>query len=282
MHYLQELPLALFTLMSQMAVGIVLCGWGMIKLSPAGQGQNLLRRQSFLALILLAVAAFISLAHTGSPLHGPFTLLGIGSSWLSREIATLGLVGLALLWLAWLCRKGEQDPKEGQASALVVIFGLGLIFVVNKVYNQPSIPGWNNAGVLPLFLATALILGAAWNLFIISLSSERSPAAINLGLFWLVLGYVLMAIGIPLALSFLQGAINPHSFSFPPECLPSGHALHAALSGLGLLFLLLSGLRVACGKGLSSSLNLLAFLLLLCGELVGRMVFYLSYVRLGM
>lgn len=282
MHYLQELPLAFFTLMTQMAVGIVLVGRFMAFFTSDPKTLAVLRRQNIVSLILVAVAAFISLAHTGTPLHGPFTLLGIGSSWLSREIAVLGLTGAAMLWLAWMSLKKERNPREGLASALVVIFGLLLVYTVSQVYNRSFIPGWNTPGVLPLFLGSAFMLGAAWNLMSISFAGGKESAVANSALLWVVLGYAAMALGIPLAMSSLLVAGNPSTYAMAQNQLPCAHALHAAVSGIGLMVLVCSGLRAASGKGLNPLLGIAGFVILFAGELVGRMVFYLSYFRLGM
>lgn len=282
MNYLQEFPLALFTLLTQMAVGIVLTGRCMSALSGEGGSRTMLRKQSLPALIFLAVGAVVSLAHTGTPLYGPYTILGIGSSWLSREIASLGLVGASMLWLAWLSLKTEVSSRERPAAALVIAFGLLMIFTVSQVYSRPTMPGWNNHGIFPLFLGSAFMLGAAWNMMSLSLLKPGDHSGVNAGIIWAFVGYAAMAIGIPLAMASLGSDANSGTFVIPQSCLPSSHALHAAVSALGLLVLVTAGLRSAMGKGLSPLLGVSGFLILAVGEIFGRMVFYLSYSRLGM
>ena len=109
MEYLQEFPLVFFTLLVQMAVGMVLVGKCVLGNEADRALREGVRRQNVAALLLFAVAVVISFVHLGTPLHAPFTLLHVMQSWLSREILMIGLVGLALLWLL------------GAAAALTIV-----------------------------------------------------------------------------------------------------------------------------------------------------------------
>lgn len=286
MQYVQEWPLVLFTLLVQLSVGIILVGQCILRCSLHEATGERVRRQSLVALALFAVAMLISLGHTGTPLHGPFTLLHVGSSWLSREIAMLGVTGLALLWLAWLRFKKPPSAKERPVAAVAVAAGLILIFAMSKVYTQKSIPGWNTPGVVPLFLSSAFMLGALWHGMVLSVAGaafkdDHACAARPIA-FWALAGLVLMAAGLPLALPDNALPLNTATMLLPHECLAWAHAAHALLSGLGVLFMVVAALRAPGGATPCGALAIFAFALLFTGELLGRLVFYLSYSRLGM
>ncbi|MDR2504308.1 MAG: dimethyl sulfoxide reductase anchor subunit [Deltaproteobacteria bacterium] len=276
--YTQELPLVFFTLLAQLAVGIILVGqWAV----PASQ-RALARRQTPAALVFLAVAALLSIAHTGTPLHGPFTLFNLGSSWLSREIFLLCLTGLCLLLLAFKRRKADAAPQEDACALAVILTGLLLILVMGLVYNQKTIPGWNHLGVFPAFFGAALMLGSLWHGLI--LARAKAPAeALNGPIICAVIGLGLTAASLPLSMPDMALAgLNPATLIIPYDCLGWSHALHALASGTGVCLLILAALRARPQNAPCPCLALAAFVLLAAGEIFGRWVFYLSYSRLGM
>lgn len=108
MEYLQEFPLVFFTLLVQMAVGMVLVGKCVLGNEADRALREGVRRQNVAALLLFAVAVIISFVHLGTPLHAPFTLLHVTQSWLSREILMIGLMGLACCGWCWLGAKSMR------------------------------------------------------------------------------------------------------------------------------------------------------------------------------
>lgn len=283
LHYLQEMPLVAFTLLAQLAVGIVLAGQCVMVCGPAKHAGALARKQTLFAFVFFVFAALISLGHTGTPLHSPFTILHIASSWLSREIAAVGATGFFLLLLA-ICRlKAQPSGKEGLLSALVIIAGLVLCFVMSNIYNRPFMPGWNNFSILPSFLASLFMLGAAWQLMVISIKMGKEAAGAAKPLaFWAVLGFIVLAASLPLAVPDAALPANPVTLEIPYRCIGWSLALHGLVSGLGVLLIVIASLRSCSGYGLGAILTVPAFILLVLGEVFGRLVFYLSYSRLGM
>jgi len=168
-----ELPLVLFTTLSQMAVGMTLlfglsavCAceaaetpanprWltaiGMQWLPPAGL-------QWLIAAGILAVALLASLAHVSYPFEAPRTIVSLSTSWLSREVLVFGLL-VALMGLTGLLGAARWFVL---ASAMV---GLLALFVQSMVYSPPSYPAISNGLTFLNFLVTAISLGAgaaAW------------------------------------------------------------------------------------------------------------------------
>ncbi|WP_291331253.1 DmsC/YnfH family molybdoenzyme membrane anchor subunit [Desulfovibrio sp.] len=283
MEYLQEFPLVFFTLLVQMAVGMVLVGKCVLGNEADRALREGVRRQNVAALLLFAVAGGISFVHLGTPLHAPFTLLHVAQSWLSREILMVGVVGLALLWLVLVGRKKQAVEAEKKAMVLAGLCGIVLLFTMSCVYNQGTMPGWQNWGVFTAFLASMSLLGASWHAVVLSMRKEGAPVrALGPCLVWAVLGLVLMAVSLPLAMPEQSYLVNPVSRLLPPACIAGSHGLHALVSGLGVVLLALGAARGMQGKGLKPALTVAAFILIVLGEVFGRLVFYLSYSRLGM
>ena len=283
MEYLQEFPLVFFTLLVQMAVGMVLVGKCVLGNEADRALREGVRRQNVAALLLFAVAVIISFVHLGTPLHAPFTLLHVTQSWLSREILMIGLMGLALLWLVVVGRKNHALEGEKKAMIVAGLCGIALLFVMSCVYNQATMPGWRNWGVFTAFLASMCLLGGSWHGVVLSLRKEGAPVrALGPCLVWAVLGLVLMAVSLPLAMPEQSAFVNPGSRLLPPACIAWSHGLHALASGLGVVLLALAAARGMQGKGFRPALTVPAFLLIVLGEVFGRLVFYLSYSRLGM
>ena len=283
MEYLQEFPLVFFTLLVQMAVGMVLVGKCVLGNEADRALREGVRRQNVTALLLFAVAVVISFVHLGTPLHAPFTLLHVTQSWLSREILMVGVVGLALLWLVVVGRKKQAVESEKKAMILAGLCGIALLFVMSCVYNQATMPGWRNWGVFSAFLASMCMLGASWHAVALSLRSDAAPVrALGPCLVWAVLGLVLMAVSLPLAMPEPSYLVNPGSRLLPQTCIAWSLGLHALASGLGVVLLALAAARGMQGRGFRPALTVPAFILIVLGEGFGRLVFYLSYSRLGM
>lgn len=283
MQYLQEFPLVFFTLLVQMAVGTVLVGKCVLGNDADRALREGVRRQNVTALLLFAVAVVLSFVHLGTPLHAPFTLLHVMQSWLSREILMIGVVGLALLWLVLVGRKKQAVEGEKKAMVLAGLCGIALLFAMSCVYNQATMPGWHSWGVFIAFLASMCLLGASWHGVVLSLRKEGAPVrALGPCLVWAVLGLVLMAASLPLAMPEQSYLVNPGSRLLPVACIAWSHGLHALGTGLGVVLLALGVARGMQGKGLKPALAVAAFILIALGEVFGRLVFYLSYSRLGM
>jgi anaerobic dimethyl sulfoxide reductase subunit C (anchor subunit) len=287
MGYLQDLPLALFTLLAQLAVGITLVGACITRSRCDQPIQARVRLQSLFALAFFAVAALISLGHTGTPLHGPYTILNFDSSWLSREIAMTLLTGLTLLWLAWL--RFRKPPSRGECVATLLALAAGgiLIYSMSCVYNQPLMPGWHSIGVFPSFLASTFLLGAAWHGVALSINNDSLlPGSIQAAspvLVVLLLGLTLMGACLPLGLTDRSvDSLNASIIAIPYNSLMWSQSLHGLITGLGALLLGVETVRASRGRGFGAGMCAAALTLVAVGELFGRLVFYLSYSRLGM
>lgn len=148
-----ELPLVLFTILSQTAVGITLLS-GLRRWSLAGGAGEDDRRQWLAAAGLLALGLVASLFHLGHPLDSLAALKHLSSSWLSREALVFALLA-GLMFLA--SRRGL--PRG--IVRLTVAGGLLGLFVQGMTYAPPSFPAINNVLPFAFFVVSAVTLGAS-------------------------------------------------------------------------------------------------------------------------
>jgi anaerobic dimethyl sulfoxide reductase subunit B len=140
---LDELPLIIFTLCTQMAVGISLFSFF--------SGPFSLPILLLMLGGLIGLGGLASILHLGNPLNAWRVLNHLKKSSLSREILMYGLFGAS--WLAcWLL--------PGMGKLPLVVFGVGLIYYMSQVYRIKAIPAWNTWRTPLSFFLSAGVLGA--------------------------------------------------------------------------------------------------------------------------
>jgi DMSO reductase anchor subunit len=148
-----ELPLVVFTVLSQLAIGLalmdVLRTTGIWSVSPPA-----LRRQWLVASAVMALGLLVSLTHLGNPLGAPRAITHLSTAWLSREVL---LFGLLVILMGATALKGASRPLVWMSASV----GLAGLVVQGMVYSPPAFPALNNAVPFALFLITAATLGAA-------------------------------------------------------------------------------------------------------------------------
>ena len=159
-----SLSLVIFTLLGQASAGMVLL-LPFFADPETGRG----RIAGGVALALLCAGALFSLGHLSDPWVSFYTITNAGTSWLSREIWFVGLLGAATL--AWLV------TRRAWIRWLAALVGLGLVYVMSRVYTLPTVPFWNSAATFWTFLASGLLTGAATLLFLNGLAARRDPEA---------------------------------------------------------------------------------------------------------
>jgi len=147
-----ELPLVVFTVLSQAAIGLTLL---QAVRTASGEAAADARSPWRLAAGLMAAALAGSLFHLGHPLDAPAALKHLGTAWLSREVLFAGLFVCATIYAA-LVRGG--GAVVWAASAL----GLGVILSAGMTYAPPALPALNNALPAVFFLLSAVILGSGF------------------------------------------------------------------------------------------------------------------------
>ncbi|MFZ5817778.1 MAG: DmsC/YnfH family molybdoenzyme membrane anchor subunit [Bacillota bacterium] len=274
--------LSLFTVLSEAAVGLVLL-YGLLGLTQAARSQpEEFRRLGQTALLTASVTTLfsmvISLEHLGWPLFAFRAIGALGSSWLSWEVLLTGLfaLGAALLWWG-----GRQSPLPLWGFGSLSLVGLSAVYSSGMIYTLPSVPA--NAGGFPvlLFLAATLLTGGAALLLLLALT----PAGRRLAPSWLI-PLALLTVGAILLTALLTFAFAGAAASGLPEAraqaaLFQGSSWYLVRMLLGLLLPALLLLWVAWRPKVDRVMLALPVVLVLAGELAGRILFFASTVFMG-
>lgn len=145
-----ELPLVIFTVLSQMSVGITLI-LTLRTLQGKLESKRLYWLVSGLVLAAASVAAILHLAH---PDRAYDALINLQHAWLSREIlgATLYGAAVGVTFLA----KGHKAP-----AVLASVLGIALVAVQGMTYAAPAMVAIANGLTMLLFFITVWVMGCA-------------------------------------------------------------------------------------------------------------------------
>ena len=150
-----ETPLILFTVLSQLSIGLVAMSTIQQLVGPDPEPGRIRSEWMFAcgALLTGMVASVFHLGHPGGMIRATTHL---GTAWLSREALSVGLF-LALVVL------GLVVMREKIRLALIVVtggIGLVVIYCMGMTYSPPSFPALNNVLPFVFFILTAILLGA--------------------------------------------------------------------------------------------------------------------------
>jgi anaerobic dimethyl sulfoxide reductase subunit B (iron-sulfur subunit) len=239
----EDLPLVLFTLLMQMAVGGF---WALMQIYPrlwilpefAMASRQMLR----LIGICISMGMLSSLAHLGTKKRAWRALGNLRKSRLSREILFTGLFGAGWLLttlnsMFWL---GGTVPW----TALTATFGICLVYSMAGVYRLPAVPVWNTWRTNLVFILSALLLGQS----LMALALPEHPNAAG---------------DVIVVLLFLQ-------LLMMWKWLPP-HPLHLIRVGTILAAMILS---ILSSFLLDAWINTLLFLIVVAEEGMGRWSFY--------
>jgi DMSO reductase anchor subunit len=151
-----ETPLVLFTVFSQLSVGIIALSAVRSFAGPEPPPEKI-RFEWFLAGGALLAGMIASVFHLGHPAGMVRALSHLGSAWLSREALSVG-VFLALIAVGVLLMREKTNRGLIAFTAFV---GLLAIFSMGMTYSPPSYPAINNVLPFVFFLITAALLGSS-------------------------------------------------------------------------------------------------------------------------
>jgi anaerobic dimethyl sulfoxide reductase subunit B (iron-sulfur subunit) len=252
----QEIPLVIFSLLVQMAVGAV---WAITALHwLVGDGSPYIQifGVPWLSVgLLMVIGIMASIFHMGRPFSAWRSLSHLRKSWLSREI--LSVLIFSTTWITLTCLWQLQLVSSTNSSILLLILavlGLWIIHSMQNIYRLRSKPGWNTGRTYLEFLLSAIGLGS---LLVATLLQRDLP--------WSLLS-CLVLVSLVAMLTALHATVN---FNNPEHallrCLRTG-VLIASVSGAILYFISPPGFRQVC--------LLFAFSFLLAEEVIGRWQFY--------
>jgi formate dehydrogenase iron-sulfur subunit len=176
-------PLAVMLVLTQLSVGAFVVERFVHDRLSAGADAVFAPLHAVFAMVVGLLAIGGSVSHLGRPLYAYRALLGLRTSWLSREILGFGLfAGLALTHaLATLFPSAPVlsllASHGSLTSGLVAGFGAFGVFCSVMVYHVTRRAYWNMAYSGTKFALTSLVLGLATTLFTMVLADTWSPSA---------------------------------------------------------------------------------------------------------
>lgn len=301
-----EWALIAFTILAQMSVGaFVILGivhfWAM---RHAGvEEANQLSNRALLAIgpvMLLGMLA--SLFHLGNPLNAYLAISNLGTSWLSREILSgvaFAALGGLFAFLQW--RNIGSFPLRNVLAWLAALAGLGLVYAMSRVYMLQAQPAWNTAATLISFFTTAFLLGglAIGAAFVANYAYLQRKRDADLqtqarllrdSLRWIALlsialvGVILVTIPLYVAGLSAGGAAAQATgrLLIGQYGLWFGLRLALAFIGAGVIALFLYRNAAATGREqLLGALAYGAFALVFVAEIIGRYLFYATFVNVS-
>ncbi|OCG21504.1 MULTISPECIES: dimethyl sulfoxide reductase anchor subunit family protein [unclassified Gilliamella] len=271
---MHELPLVFFTVLGQLAAGMVLIS-SLYSLSCCSHSAIAIYKMNLFALIIMAIAMFIASFHLGHPFRALNVIWGIGRSPMSNEIFTFGLLfGMTLVcvlltyffhhnngnkWLliSSLCQRINRIPNlHKMLSFLLTILSLVFVWTIVLTYMLPTVKTWNTYYTAIQMYTSMLVLGGI--------------AAAVLGLYRI--GLILFFIGAIFILLLKIPYLNLMAL-ISPELTAKQHIwmfIQCALLAIALILVILN----ICQSKQSTIIYVLAFIFVLIAELCGRIAFY--------
>ena len=189
-----HLPLAVMLVLTQAAIGTLFFDLVLAKAFPASTGLEV----RWIALLAAALMGFAGLGssvfHLGRPQWAFRAFLGLGTSWMSREIVVFGGFAAALAaalctsaaglldaagWGGWV---GVFAGLDGAARTSALATGLAGLFCSVKIYAVTGRPLWRFDRTALRFGATTVLLGLAVAAFARTLDGRAAGAELALPL----------------------------------------------------------------------------------------------------
>lgn len=163
-----HIPLVVMLVLTQLSVGafgveLLLRGVAGSAATTATQGV-----QALGALLFGLVALAASTLHLGRPLYAFRAVVGLATSWLSREILAFGMFALlASIYSLLVWFRGDAERAVALESLLggaVVTSGLCGVFCSVMIYQCTRRSFWNGTATTFKFVSTMVVLGIAASL----------------------------------------------------------------------------------------------------------------------
>ena len=255
-----ELPLILFTLLTQVAVGMAV--FAALRQWAVVEGATVKTRNEWIAILVLVIlGVFAAFFHLGKPL-GVFRMLtSIGTAWLSREILTFALFGILAAVTFYLVYTKVSNGWMLKVTALV---GLLAVFSTGMAYASVALDAIDNVLPLVFFMLTVFTLGPAVACYFVE---EKSQPLLTSILSPTLLASLVVRFTVPFVWLSGNAVMSASGQNF----------LTSPLHWLHLVALLVGFEIVRRGKSLPSWLPIV----LIIGELLGRIAFFVLVTSSG-
>jgi DMSO reductase anchor subunit len=182
-----HLPLVVMLLLTQLAVGAFVASLALERVFAGSWARtSFIEAMVPLAFAILAIGA--ATFHLGRPRLAFRAVLGLRTSWMSREILAFGLFAktaalYALTFAPWpafpALLRGLSVLVRGREAFAVsaAVFGLGGVFCSAMVYAATGRAQWRGAATSFRFFASTVILGAAGTAVLQGLLSPSGAGA---------------------------------------------------------------------------------------------------------
>jgi anaerobic dimethyl sulfoxide reductase subunit C (anchor subunit) len=298
----REWFLVIFTLLVQMSVGtlVVLIVFQYLTSAriPTEELYSITDSVMDVSLLILALGVIAAIIHLRKPDNAYYSILNIRASWLSRETLiglTFGLALAALSILHWF-QVGSIQLRN-ILEIITFLSGVTLVYAMAKVYMLRTIPTWNSIFTPLSFFTTTLLLGTLtfggiwiWHLPAI-LTTNLNSSLVGTALEWIK---TTAAVLVGLQILWTHRSYRKYAPRNDTQDASSNQNLllyrlvlifRVALGVIGIAFLY-NIIEQLSGEveyiGLRVIPLIIAFLMLLSSEILGRFMFYLSYKRLGL
>jgi formate dehydrogenase iron-sulfur subunit len=254
-------PLILMTVLTQLSVGAFTSIWAL-----QAFGAQLHRTAALVAFLVAVLALTASTLHLGRPIHAARALKMWRRSWLSREVLLFTLFAVAAAAYSTALWFG----LHGTASfgALTVALGISGVGASARLYLVPGRPAWNSPLTIAEFWSTTALLGTCGaNMLTQSASSARYAVLWAFVLTWIIAGGKLLRLAHSSAHE-LHGSWQLLTTVFSKHLL-----MRFFFPGVGLALLSLANVSWIC---------IAIALLMICGEFIGRYLFFVTVVPTNM
>jgi Fe-S-cluster-containing dehydrogenase component/DMSO reductase anchor subunit len=275
-------PLVLMLVLTQLSVGAFSVDAIGARFVPASAMASLAPLHAVVAVAFGVAALGASIFHLGRPLYAFRAILGLRTSWMSREILAFGLFApLAMLYAAsfWAPLPIPLWVRDSLLSS-VVAAGIGGVACSVLIYHVTRRAWWHATSTAFKFAMTAVVLGLATTNLTLAIGAQILDPADRPALASLVATVVrlLLLAGIAKALGELGSLLSLRDRSYS-ELKRSAVLLTHDLRGYLVLRLVLLGLGLlvsatqAFGTP-SVAATAVAFVALVLGELAERTLFF--------
>ncbi len=294
---IREWALITFTILGQMASGAMLVlmvvrAYLAMK-AKTEEVDKMLDGPLFIVVPIMGLALLASLLHLNNLSNVVNAVPNLGSSWLSREVVlAVTFVVLAVIYTFLQWRKIGGNTLRTLIGWITALVGVAQIYAMGMVYMIRTQPAWNTLATPINFFVTALLLGglavAVAMMVMHSEAENQSPlfrqvlqgialgAVILLGIEFLILPIYMayLATQGPVALESLTLMVGPYFGTLVLRLI-------AIFVGVGILVTYLSRNLPGREKAMAT-LTYSAFILVFAGEVMGRILFYVTHIRVGL
>jgi len=297
---IREWALLVFTILGQISTGtlfvLLIVRTYAVRKAGIEQANRLTDLPLLFVVPIMLVALVASLLHLGSPLNIVRAVPNLGSSWLSREVIVAVIFVIlagAYTFMQW--RKISTESTRTALGWVAALVGLFQTFAMSLVYMIRTQPAWNTIATPITFMTTALLLGSMLvGVVLVALSAGKDE--VQAGLLSVVLRGIAVASVVLVGVQFVTLPLYAMYLSTQGEAaLQSLSMMSGPLSGILLLRLVFVFLgagvlavymyqtaSTAGKEKVLASVVYSAFILALAGEVLGRYIFYVTHVRIGL